>query len=101
MKLGAGDLVEVTVYGVPELATKARVSNDGNLYLPLVDNVHVADLSLEEAQRLVEKRLDDGGFVRNPHVTIFVDEYSSQGVTLLGEVAKPGVYPVLGDRRFV
>jgi polysaccharide export outer membrane protein len=37
--------------------------------------------------------------VRNPHVTIFVDEYSSQGVTLLGEVAKPGVYPVLGDRR--
>jgi len=37
--------------------------------------------------------------VRNPHVTIFVDEYSWQGVTLLGEVAKPGVYPVLGDRR--
>lgn len=74
VKLGAGDLVEVNVYGVPELATKARVSNDGNLYLPLVDNVHVADLSLEEAQRLVEKRLDDGGFVRNPHVTIFVDE---------------------------
>jgi len=99
VKLGAGDLVEVSVYGVPELSTKARVSNDGNLYLPLVDNVHVADLSLEEAQRLVEKRLDDGGFVRNPHVTIFVDEYSSQGVTLLGEVAKPGVYPVLGDRR--
>jgi polysaccharide export outer membrane protein len=67
------------------------VSNNGNLYLPLVDNVHVADLSLEEAQRLVEKRLDDGGFVRNPHVTIFVDEYPWQGVTLPGEVAMPGV----------
>jgi len=99
VKLGAGDLIEVNVYGVPELNTKARVSNDGNLYLPLIDNVHVADLSLEEAQKLIEKRLDDGGFVRNPHVTIFVDEYSSQGVTLLGEVAKPGVCPVLGDRR--
>jgi polysaccharide biosynthesis/export protein len=99
VKLGPGDLVEVSVYGVPELATKARVSNDGDLYLPLIDYVHVADLSLQEAQKLIEKRLDSGGFVRNPHVTIFVDEYASQGVTLLGEVGKPGIYPVLGDRR--
>jgi polysaccharide biosynthesis/export protein len=99
VRLGPGDLVEVSVYGVPELATKARVSNDGDLYLPLIDYVHVADLSLQEAQKLIEKRLDSGGFVRNPHVTIFVDEYASQGVTLLGEVGKPGIYPVLGDRR--
>jgi polysaccharide export outer membrane protein len=99
LKLGPGDLVEVGVYGVPELATKARVSNDGDLYLPLIDYVHVSDLSLEEAQKVIEKRLDSGGFVRNPHVTIFIDEYASQGVTLLGEVAKPGIYPVLGDRR--
>ncbi len=99
IKLGPGDLVEVTVYNVPELTTKARVSNDGNLYLPLVDYVHVSDLSLEEAQKVIEKRLDDGGFVRNPHVTIFVNDYASQGITLLGEVGKPGIYPVLGDRR--
>src|SRR6476620_1932670 len=99
IKLGPGDLVEVGVYGVPELTTKARVSNDGDLYLPLIDYVHVGDLSLEESQKLIEKRLDDGGFVKNPHVTIFVNEYASQGVTLLGEVGKPGIYPVLGDRR--
>jgi protein involved in polysaccharide export with SLBB domain len=99
LRLGPGDLVEVSVYGVPELATKARVSNDGDLYLPLIDYVHVADLSLEEFQKLIEKRLDDGGFVRNPHVTIFVDDFSSQGVSLLGEVGKPGIYPVLGNRR--
>jgi polysaccharide export outer membrane protein len=99
VKLGPGDLVEIGVYGVPELATKARVSNDGDLYLPLIDYVHVSGLSLEEAQRLVEKRLDDGGFVKNPHVTIFVNEYASQAVTVMGEVGKPGVYPILGDRR--
>ena len=99
LRLGPGDLVEVSVYGVPELATKARVSNDGDLYLPLIDYVHVADLSLEESQKLIEKRLDDGGFVKNPHVTIFVDDYSSQGISLLGEVGKPGIYPVLGNRR--
>jgi polysaccharide export outer membrane protein len=99
IRLGPGDLVEVSVYGVPELATKARVSNDGDLYLPLIDYVHVADLGLEEAQKLIEKRLDDGGFVRNPHVTIFVNDYASQGVTILGEVARPGIYPTLGERR--
>ena len=99
IRLGPGDLVEVSVYGVPELATRARISNDGDLYLPLIDYVHVADLSLEEAQKLIEKRLDDGGFVRNPHVTIFVNDYASQGVTVLGEVAKPGIYPILGERR--
>ncbi len=99
VKLGAGDLVEVGVYGVPELATKARVSSDGDLYLPLIDYVHVGGLSLEEAQKLLEKRLDDGGFVKSPHVTIFVNEYASQAVTVMGEVGKPGVYPILGDRR--
>jgi polysaccharide biosynthesis/export protein len=99
MQLGAGDLVEVAVYGVPELATKTRINNSGDVYLPLVDYVHIADLNLEEAQNLIEKRLADGGFVRNPHVTVFVSESASQGATILGEVTRPGVYPVLGERR--
>ena len=99
LKLGAGDLIEVTVYNVPELTTKARVGNSGDVYLPLIDYVHVSDLTTEEAQSLIQKRLEDGGFVRNPHVTIFVDESASQGVTLLGEVTKPGVYPDLGDHK--
>jgi len=99
LRLGPGDLLEVGVYNVPELATKARVGNSGDVYLPLIDYVHVGDLTAEEAQELIEKRLEDGGFVRNAHVTIFVDESASQGVTILGEVAKPGIYPALGDRR--
>ena len=99
LQLSPGDLVEVSVYGVPELATKTRITNTGDVYLPLVDYVHVADLNLDEAQTLIEKRLSDGGFVRNPHVTIFVDESASQGATILGEVTRPGVYPVLGERR--
>jgi len=99
LKLGAGDLIEVSVYNVPELTTKARVGNSGDIYLPLIDYVHIAGLTAEEAQALLEKRLNDGGFVRNPHVTIFVDESSSQGVTLLGEISKPGIYPDLGDHK--
>jgi polysaccharide export outer membrane protein len=99
IKLGLGDLIEVGVYNVPELATKARVSNSGDIYLPLIDYVHVEGLTAEEAQGLIEKRLTDGGFVRNPHVTIFVDEASSQGITVLGEVARPGIYPNTSDHK--
>ncbi len=92
-------MIEVNVYNVPELSTKARVGNSGDVYLPLIDYVHVGDLSVDEAQTLIEKRLGDGGFVRNPHVTIFVDESASQGVTVLGEVSKAGIYPDLGDHK--
>jgi polysaccharide biosynthesis/export protein len=99
LKLGSGDLLEVSIYNVPELSTKARVGNSGDVYLPLIDYVHVGDLTVEEAQTLIEKRLEDGGFVRSPHVTIFLDESASQGVTILGEVMKPGIYPDMGDRR--
>jgi polysaccharide export outer membrane protein len=98
-RLGTGDMLEVNVYNVPELTTKSRLGTNGDVYLPLVDYVHLAGLTVEEAQALIEKRLSDGGFVKNPHVTINVDQSASQGVSLLGEVAKPGVYPVIGEPR--
>jgi polysaccharide export outer membrane protein len=99
LRLEAGDLVELGVYNVPELTTKARVSSKGEVYFPLVDYVHVGGLTPEEAEGLIQKRLSDGGFVKNPHVTLFVDQYASQGASLLGEVARPGVYPVPGQQR--
>ncbi len=98
-RLGTGDLLEVDVYNVPELTTKSRLGSNGDVYLPLIDYVHLAGLTIEEAQALIEKRLSDGGFVKNPHVTLNVDQSASQGVSLLGEVAKPGVYPVIGEPR--
>lgn len=99
IKLGAGDLLDVNVYNVPELTSKVRVSSSGDIYLPLIDYVHVEGVTQEEAQTLIEKRLADGGFVRSPHVTIFVDEATSQGVTVLGEVTRPGIYPDVADHR--
>jgi len=99
VKLGVGDLVEISVFGVPDLSTKARISGSGDIYLPLIDYVHVADLTTDEAQELIQKRLEDGGFVRGPHVSIFVDESASQAITMVGEIARPGPYPAIGDRR--
>jgi len=100
-KLGVGDLLEVSVYNVPELNTKSRLGTNGDVYLPLIDYVHLAGLTVEEAQALIEKRLADGGFVKNPHVTLNVDQSASQGISLLGEVARPGVYPVIGEPRLL
>lgn len=99
VRLGAGDLIEVSVYNVPDLDTKLRVSTTGEVYLPLIDYVHVAGLTIDEAEAVIERRLDRGGFVKNPHVQIFVQEYNSQGASVLGEISKPGIYPVLGDQK--
>jgi polysaccharide export outer membrane protein len=61
--------------------------------------VHVADLTVEEAQAVIEKKLSNGGFLKDPHVTLFVDQFASQGVSVLGEVTHPAVLPVLGQQR--
>ena len=98
-KLGVGDLIEISVFGVPDLSTKARISGSGDVYLPLIDYVHLASLTTDEAQELIQKRLEDGGFVRGPHVSIFVNESASQAITVLGEVVRPGAYSAVGDRR--
>jgi polysaccharide export outer membrane protein len=99
LKLGVGDLIEISVFGVPDLSTKARISGSGDVYLPLIDYVHLASLTTDEAQELIQKRLEDGGFVRGPHVSIFVNESASQAITVVGEVIRPGAYPAVGDRR--
>jgi len=100
-RLSTGDLLEVSVYNAPDLSTKARIGDSGDIYLPLIDYVHVAGLTPEEAQGIIEKRLSDGGFVRDPHVALFVDSSASEGANILGSVSKPGVYPVVGDQRLL
>ncbi len=97
LKLAPGDLVEMTVYNVPELTTKTRIASNGDIYCPLVGYMHVGGLSAEEAQAAIEKRLSD--FVKSPHVSLFVSEYASEGASVLGEVVRPGVYPVMGQQH--
>jgi len=97
LKLGVGDLIELTVYDVPELTTKTRVSSNGDIYCALIGPTHVAGLTTEEAAELIEKRLSK--FLKDPYVSVFVTEYTTQGASVLGEVSKPGVYPVLGEQH--
>jgi polysaccharide biosynthesis/export protein len=95
-KITPGDTLDVTVFGAPDLSQKARVTSTGDIYLPLVDYVHVAGLDVEEAQTAIEKALKKGNFLTAPHVTVAVAEYAD-GVLLMGEVVKPGIYPITGS----
>ncbi len=98
--IGGGDLLEVSVYGAPDFSKiGVRVSTDGVITLPMINQVKVGGLNFRDAEALVAKKLSEGGFFNDPQVSIFAKEYGTQGVSVLGEVAKPGIYPMLGPRR--
>jgi len=99
--IGAGDLVEMSVFDTPELSGKLRVSNTGDVILPLVGIFHLQGLKAGEAQALIRQRFIDGGFVKDPQVTLFISEYASQNVSVVGEVHKPGIYPAFGEHRLL
>jgi polysaccharide export outer membrane protein len=99
LRLGAGDLLDLKVYGAPELSNTVRISDAGEITVPLIGAVTVSGLTAEESQKRIEERLLSGGFLRDPQVNILVKEFGTQGISVLGEVVKPGVYPLLGSRR--
>lgn len=96
LRLDAGDLVEITTFDTPELSGKFRVDSRGNVTLPIGGGVPVQGLTAEQAGTAVERLLRDRDVVKNPHVTVLVLEYATQGVSVLGEVKQPGIYPMQG-----
>ncbi|HWY68116.1 MAG TPA: polysaccharide biosynthesis/export family protein [Terriglobales bacterium] len=98
-RLGPGDLIELKVFGAPELSGTLRISGAGEITVPLVGAAKVAGLTPEQAQKDLEQRLVSGGFLRDPHVGILVKEFATQGISVLGEVTRPGIYPLLGSPR--
>jgi polysaccharide biosynthesis/export protein len=98
MLIGDGDLLEVSVYGVTDFNQQVRVSQTGEVSLPMIGVLKISGLSITDAEKIVRDRLVQGGFFNDPQVSIFEKEYATQGVSILGEVQKPGVYPLLGSR---
>lgn len=96
--LSPGDLLEVSVYGVPDLTQKTRIGSSGDINLPLINTVHIGGMHIEDAQAKIEQALRSGNYLTNPHVSLVVTEYGS-GVELIGDVVHPGIYPVLGSKR--
>lgn len=101
LRIGSGDLLQITMFGTQDFNADFRVSSSGDISLPPLGLVHVAGLSSSEAEKLIERQLVDGGFYREPRVSVFEKEYVTQGVSILGEVKNPGVYPLLADRHLL
>jgi polysaccharide export outer membrane protein len=99
--IGAGDLLEMSVFDTPELSGKLRVSNTGDILLPLVGSLHVAGMKPEEAQNLIRQKFISGNFLKDPQITVFIAEYATQGVAVVGEVKNPGVYPAFGSHHLL
>ncbi len=97
--IGAGDLLEVSLYGMPDFKTDVRVNSGGEISLPMLGTVAVSGLSVEQAEMQIERNLSQKGLFNDPHVTVFQKEYATQGISVLGEVQKPGIYPLLGSRK--
>jgi polysaccharide export outer membrane protein len=98
LSLGAGDVVKISVYGSPDLTLETRVSDSGAITFPLVGQVAVGGLSVPAAEKKLGGLLESGGFLRKAQVNIIVTSAQSQLVSVLGQVNRPGRYPLDGKR---
>src|SRR6266581_4021170 len=97
--IGPGDEIEVTVYGAPDLSQHSRVNGNGNISMPLIGYVRLAGLSSSEAELAIANQLRQGNVINDPNVSVYVKEYASSGISVAGEVARPGVYSAVGPHR--
>jgi polysaccharide export outer membrane protein len=92
--LGPGDVLRIQVFQSQDLTVEARISESGVISYPLLGVVKLAGLSPQQAENLISTRLKEGKFLQNPQVTLNVLQFRSQQVSVLGNVARPGRYPL-------
>jgi polysaccharide biosynthesis/export protein len=100
-RLGPGDLIDISVFGVDDFRRQVRISSSGTVTLPFLGTLEVAGLSAIEMEEKLGKMLSDGNFIQNPQVTVFISEYRSQTVFVLGAVQRPGQYQMTHQMNLV
>lgn len=94
-RVGPEDVLEVTVFGVPDLSRTVRVNATGQITLPLVGSVQAGGLTIPALESEIAKDLSKS-YLQNPQVSVFVKEFASQRITMEGALSKPGIYPITG-----
>jgi polysaccharide export outer membrane protein len=94
-RIGAQDVLDVSVFKVPELSKNVQVADIGTINLPLVGEVPVVGKTAQEVERDLTSRLG-AKYLQNPQVSVYVKEHNSQSMTVDGAVKKPGLYPIKG-----
>jgi polysaccharide export outer membrane protein len=99
--IAVGDLIQISVFGSPELSQQVRVANDGKVQMSLLGEVGLAGLTEADAATLIAGQLRERNFLLHPRVNLAIKESASQNVSIIGEVQHPGVYPITGVRRLL
>jgi len=92
--LGPGDVIRIAVYQNPDLSVETRLSENGQITFPLIGAVSLDGLSTTAAEQRIAKALRDGNFVLKPQVTVSLQQVRSAQISVLGQVGKPGRYPI-------
>lgn len=90
--LGPGDVFKVRVYGEEELSGEHKVSAEGSINFPLLGSVKVSGMEPEQVAATLQQELRDRDILKDPHVSVYVDAYSSKRVSVMGAVANPGTF---------
>jgi polysaccharide export outer membrane protein len=99
MKLMPGSMVDIHVFEETDLDGAYRIDDRGDISMPVGGLVHVASLSLRDAETAVSEKLRTAQILNNAHVLVNIDEYSAHNVVVLGEVTTPGRFPILARRK--
>jgi polysaccharide export outer membrane protein len=94
-RIGAQDLLEISVFQVTDLNRTVRVNTAGQISLPLIGDLQAGGRTVQEVEKDIAAKLQEG-FLQNPQVSVFVKEFTSQRVTVEGAVREPGIFPISG-----
>lgn len=94
-RVGAQDLIEISVFQIADLNRTVRVNSNGQISLPLIGVVQAGGKTVQELEAELASRLSTT-YLQNPQVSVFVKEFTSQRVTVEGSVKSPGIYPITG-----
>lgn len=99
-RIGAQDLLTISVLSVPELNKDVRVKSNGQVTLPLIGVIMAGGRTIPELEGDLARKYSDG-YLQRPQVSVFVKEFTSQRVTLEGAISKPGIYPINGSMTLI
>ena len=94
--INSEDVLKISVFEYPDLAAETRVSEEGSISFPLLGEIPVKGLTPRQVEKNITAKLIAGKIVKNPQVSVFVQQYRGRRVTIIGEVVKPGQYEIPG-----
>jgi len=99
-QIGPEDVLQITVFGVPDLNETVRVANDGTIALPLLGRISASGLTADQLRDKLERALGKN-LLQNPQVSVFVQQFQARPVSIVGAVEKPGLYQIIGQRNLI